>query len=585
MQQYFPISELSTFHSKWVIRARVTAKGNLRSFSSRAGGEVQVFDSTLLDESGSEIRASFFAQAAEKYYGKIEVGKVFTFTGGNTKIANRQYNRCNHRYELVFDKFAEIAEVADDTKIKTVSFDITGLRAVQSRVLPCTVDLCGVIVSFRPPLAFTSKDGKELVKREVTLADDSETSMAVTLWGERAKKEDKVFEGNPVVCMKGVMVKEWQGGRGGSLMESGIMEIQADIPETKRVLQWWSKEGAASNFTSLSLAHDGLTDLEALQTKAIPCTVELCGVVIAFKSIFTFATKDGRELVKREITIADDTGKSMVVALWGPKAQQEDSVFENNPVLKLSGVRVQEWQGGRSGSLLAAGSMARNPMTPEAKRIQSWWSQGGSSQSITALSVEGGGGGGMRAPTGTASNLAEVREASEQVTAQGETYSLVTRLALVQMRKRDEVQPLYYIACQEPKQGNGLPCNKRVDSGGFCAVCNRVGKAAPRLNIRCRFSDYSDSVWLTTFHEAAQKVLATEAEALQALESGEDGRDSVEALIRKKYFQQPMQLSIRAKLDTYMGETRPNISCVDARPVQRGVHARAMLKGIKQMLA
>jgi len=176
------------------------------------------------------------------------------------------------------------------------------------------------------------------------------------------------------------------------------------------------------------------------------------------------------------------------------------------------------------------------------------------------------------------------RHAGEQITAQGETFSLVTRLAFVQLRKRDDVQPLYYIACQEPKAGNGMPCNKRVDSGGFCAACNRVGKAAPRLNIRCRFSDYSDSAWLTTFHEAAQKVLATTSEEIQTLENAEDGREKVEALIRKLYFQQPMQLSIRARLDTYQGETRPNISCTDARPVQRGTHARAMLKSIKEML-
>jgi len=252
----------------------------------------------------------------------------------------------------------------------------------------------------------------------------------------------------------------------------------------------------------------------------------------------------------------------------------------------LKGVRVQEWNGGKSGSMLEAGSVVWKPVTPEAQRIQEWWSQGGSAQSLTALSAEfGAGAGGQRAPTGKASCLAELREAAESVTSQGETYSIVTRLALVQMKKRDEVQPLYYLACQEPKPGGSLPCNKRVDGSGYCPSCNRIGKVAARLNIRCRFSDCSDSAWLTTFHEAAQKVLLTTAEEAQALETGEGGRDALEAAVRRQYFQQPLQLTVRAKMDTYNGEQKPNITCIDARPVQRGAHAREMLQGIKEMLA
>jgi len=586
----FPISEISSYHSKWVICARVTDKSGLRSFASR-GDTKSVFSATLLDESGSEIKASFFGMACDKYYGIIEQGKVYTFANGNVKVANRQYNRCNHRYELVFDRDAVIEASTDDAKIKTVSYDIVNLKVVQSRSLPCSVDLCGVIVSFRQPLAFTSKAGRELIKREITLADDTKTSMSVALWGERAKMEDKTFEGNPVVCLKGVSLNEFQGGRSGSLSESGGMDFKADVPEVKRLQQWWVAEGANADLTSLSLGSTGLTDLKAVQTKELPCTVDLCGILTSFKDIFSFTSKEGRELVKREITIADDTAMSFSVTLWGQKAQKENSAFEGNPVVGLKGVRVQEWNGGRSGSMLEVGSIVFQPATPHAEKVQQWWTQGGSTQSLTAISVEGpsGGGGGFRAATGTASNLAELREAAETVTTQGDTFTLVTRLALVQMKKKDEVQPLYYQACQEQRSnfsGTGkMTCNKRVDASGYCAACGRVVKTAPRLNIRCRFADYSDGLWLTTFHEPAQKVLQTSAEEAHALETGEGGRDAMEASIRKQYFTQPLQLSIRAKLDTYNGEARANITCIDARPVQRGVHARDMLKGIREMLA
>merc|ERR1719507_2253234 len=129
-----------------------------------------------------------------------------------------------------------------------------------------------------------------------------------------------------------------------------------------------------------------------------------------------------------------------------------------------------------------------------------------------------------------------MRQAAELVSSQPAIFNIVGRLALVQTRKQGEVQPLCYIACQEPREGSTLPCNKRVGEDGFCAVCNRVGKAAPRLNLRCRFSDFGDAAWLTTFHEAAQRVLQMTAEDAKATEAGEGGRDTLEAAIRGRYF-------------------------------------------------
>merc|ERR1711879_313095 len=141
-------------------------------------------------------------------------------------------------------------------------------------------------------------------------------------------------------------------------------------------------------------------------------------------------------------------------------------------------------------------------------------------------------------------------------------------------KKQGEIQPLFYIACQEAIEGRTLPCQRRVDSTGFCASCNRAGKAAPRLNIRCRFMDFADSAWITTFHEAAQQVLDLKAEEVQNMEGGEGGRELLESAMSTKYFNQPLQVTLRAKMDTYQGEPRQNITCVDARPVDRGERGR-----------
>lgn len=450
---YFPVQELSPYQSKWTICARVTNKSPVRNFS-RGNNPGKVFHVELLDAEQGEIRASFFTAAVDKYVDILQVGNCYTFSRGSLRIADRRYNSTKHNYELIFDKDAEIQEVARDAVTATARFYFVDLKAVGSRTLPCTVDICGIVAGFRPSVAFTSRDGKELVKREVTIVDDTLTSMEVALWGERAQQEDRHFEGNPVIAFKGVIVKEWNGGR--------------------------------------------------------------------------------------------------------------------------------------SGSLLSGGDLAFSPQEPEAQRLREWWSRGGSSQPPTTLSQSGvGGGAGARSGT-KAVSLAGLRAAAEQVLEKPVFFTCVGRLALVQMRKQGEAQPLQYLACQEPREGSGYPCNRRLDVNGFCATCNRSGKAASRLNLRCRFLDYSDSTWLTTFHEGAQNVLSMKADEVRALEAaarerGESGREELEEAIRKNYFRRPLQLTVRAKLDTYLGEMRTGMSCIDARPVALREHGREMLRQIEEM--
>lgn len=450
-QCFIPISEISSYVQRWAIRARVTTKSPLRTFSKGGvSGGGKVFHVQLLDVHGGEIRASFFNEAADAHFDKLQVGKCYTLSRGSVRIANQQFNQCGHRYELSFDRQAQVEETADDEGIESFKLSLVDLRSVQSKALPSKVDLCGVVTAANSVYSFTSKEGRELVKREITIVDDTALSMGVTLWGERAKQDDSAFEGNPVICLKGVLVKEWNGGRSGSLTEGGALILKP-----------------------------------------------------------TFA---------------------------------------------------------------------------EARKMQEWWAQGGKGQTVTALSVVGGGGG-SRAANAKHLDLAEVRRVSEQVLHQPELYSVVCRLALVQFSKKGESQPLIYEACQELREGKSLPCNRRVDSSGFCASCNRAGKTAPRFNLRCRFSDCADAAWLTTFHEAAEQAVGMSAKQAQELERSEGGREALEATIMSQYFGRPLQLTLRAKLDSYNGEARTNVSCVDARPVPRGERGRAMLREVREMLA
>jgi len=409
-----------------------------------------VFSVDLLDKNGGEIRASFFNQSVDKFFDVVTVGSCYVMSKGSVKVANRQFNPCNHRYELTFDKEALVAPAADDAEIKTMQFNFTDLRVLQSKTLPAKVDLCGVIVAFKPSLSFKSRDGKDLVKREVTLADDTATSIDIALWGERAQQPDSKFENKPTIAFKGVLVKEWNGGRSGSLLQDGQIDF--------------------------------------------------------------------------------------------------------------------------------------SPVGPEADRIQKWWTNGGSSCSISAMSISGGGGGGGKGATEV--SLSDLRKIAESLPENSDIYKVTGRLSLVQTQKRDQRQPLSYLACSAPRDGTQLLCNKRVDESGNCPVCGSVGKGVARLNIRCKFVDFTDSAWMTTFHEGAESLLAMTGEEVHALEqrTDGDGAEVEEALKQRYYLGVPHQLTIRAKTESYQGEARCQVSCIGARPVPLAEHGKQLLSEIHQML-
>nr|QDO16270.1 replication protein A 70 kDa DNA-binding subunit [Lingulodinium polyedra] len=446
MAAIFPISEISTYTQGWMLCARVTRKSPLRTFKPKNGNEGKVFNADLLDARGGSISCNFFNQAAELFYPKLQQGKCYFFSRGSVRVSRSQFHSTKHRYELTFDKDGLVEEAPEDSQIQTFRLNVTDLATLGTRRTPCKVDLCGVIVEVRPLFAMTSKDGKELARREIVIADYTATSIAVTLWGDRAKEEEK-FAGNPVVGFTSILVKEWNSLRSGSLLEEGALVLNPDVEEAQKVRQW--------------------------------------------------------------------------VAQGGP--QQEIKALSQ----KASLGRLDEAQ-----------------------------------RTVT---------------------MAEMRKAAEQLDSGCKVFVAICRLHGVQTRRQGEPMPLYYMACQEDKSDT-FKCNRRVDASGFCPGCNRCVKAIPRLQLRCHFTDAWDSNWMGTFHEAATEILGMDAEEASALETGEGGRDALEAAVHKRYFDDPLQVMVRVRVDHANGEKKLSVGCFDACPVDRGEHGREMLQEINEML-
>lgn len=250
MTDYLPIREISTYQKTWTICGRVTGKSAIRSFGKTGGGKV--FNVEILDASGSEIRANFFNSAAEKLFEKLQKGRCYTFSRGTVRVANKQYNSTNHKYELVFDKLFQVEDAADDAQISSLQLHVVELASLRTRALPCKVDLCGVVIEASPCDSMLGKDNQELHRRILLIADASGCSMSIALWGERAKVDESKFANNPVLGLKSVLVRERGSSLSGSHLAEGELIFNPQGELGAKVQQWWQQGGSTQSLLALT---------------------------------------------------------------------------------------------------------------------------------------------------------------------------------------------------------------------------------------------------------------------------------------------------------------------------------------------
>lgn len=93
----------------------------------------------------------------------------------------------------------------------------------------------------------SSKTNKDFTKRDLTLADDSQTSVRLTIWGNSASTFDAPLES--IIAFKGVKVSDF-GGRSLSLLSSGSMTIDPDIDEAHKLRGWFNAVGQNATFST-----------------------------------------------------------------------------------------------------------------------------------------------------------------------------------------------------------------------------------------------------------------------------------------------------------------------------------------------
>lgn len=247
---FLPISCLSPYARKqWRIKCRVVSKTNIRKFTN-AKGEGQFFKVQLSDASGM-TSGTFFGQAADSFFEKIHVGKVYVFSKGSVKAGNSRFD--SSEYVINFDKCSEIQPVGEDHTIPGITFDFKVLADIEQSIPGTLVDIRAVVYSAGETMTFIARStNKELTKKVVGLWDSSGAGAGcfvdLALWGESAQQSG--FDVGAVVLLKSARVGEYQGVK--NLSSPSSVEINPDHPEAFMLLAKFEALNSCGNIVQPS---------------------------------------------------------------------------------------------------------------------------------------------------------------------------------------------------------------------------------------------------------------------------------------------------------------------------------------------
>ncbi|KAK1273384.1 hypothetical protein QJS04_geneDACA008000 [Acorus gramineus] len=404
----------------------------------------------------------------------------------------------------------------------------------------------------------------------VELTDQDGTQIQATMFNEAAKKFYPKFElGKVYYISRGTLkvankqFKTVQNDYEMTLNEnSEVEEIAGEgsfIPETK------------FNFVKVEDLGPYVNGREL---------VDIVGIVQNVSTSLSIRRKSNNETIpKRDITIADDSKKTVIVSLWNDLAttigQELLDMVEKVPVVAIKSLKVGDFQG-LSLSSISKTTVVISPDIPEAKKLRSWYDSEGKETSMSSVgstmasSMSNNGSRSMYSDRVFLSHIINDPTLGQDKAVY---FSIKVYISFI---KPD--QTMWYRACKT--------CNKKVTealgSGYWCEGCQKNdAECSLRYIMVVKASDPTGEAWLSTFNEQAEKIIGYTADELDRIKR-EEGEEKFQLKLKEATWV-PHLFRVSVAQSEYMNEKRQRITVRAQSPIDYAAESKYLLEEISKI--
>ncbi|XP_076951339.1 replication protein A 70 kDa DNA-binding subunit B-like [Bidens hawaiensis] len=402
----------------------------------------------------------------------------------------------------------------------------------------------------------------------VELTDDDGTQIQATMFNTAARNFFEVFDLGKVYYISSGYLK-----RANKIYNRVDNDYEMTLNENSQVEEAVNETVLISETKFNFVPTDQLG--QYLHKKEL---IDVIGFVQHVSSSMSIRRKvDNKIVPKRDITITDDTMKSVIVSLWGPLATGIGNklldMFDASPIVAIKSLRISGF-GGITLSTITNTIIDINPNSPESHKLKTWYGSEGSTTKFESV--------GSTFKTGLindAPSMYSDHVGLDYITnnpSLGEAKLLpvyYTTRAFMSFIKTN--QPMYYHACKT--------CNKKltnnVGSGYSCEMCKTTQTDSNlRYVVSAKFSDTNGEAWMSLFADEAETIIGCSAAELENMKSKDDGSAYQTQLKKATWVPHVFRLMVAPQ--EYNNDKRQRITVKIVSPIDYAAEYKFLLDDI-----
>uniref|UniRef100_A0A1J3HJW8 Replication protein A subunit n=2 Tax=Noccaea caerulescens TaxID=107243 RepID=A0A1J3HJW8_NOCCA len=307
--------------------------------------------------------------------------------------------------------------------------------------------------------------------------------------------------------------------------------------------------------------------------------IDVIGIVQSVSPTMSIRRRNDNEMIpKRDITLADESKKTVVVSLWNDLAtglgQELLDMADKHPVVAIKSLKVGDFQG-VSLSTISRSNVVINPDSPEATKLKSWYDSEGKETSMSAI----GSGMSPSANNGSRSMYSDrvcLSHFTSNPSLGEEKPVFFNTRAYISFIKPD--QTMWYRACKT--------CNKKVteamDSGYWCEGCQKKDEECSlRYIMAVKVSDSTGETWFSAFNDEAEKIIGCSADELNKLKSEEGEVNEFQTKLKEATWSAHL-FRVSVSQQEYNSEKRQRITVKGVSPIDFAAETRLLLQDISK---